>query len=131
MRILHTSDWHLGRAFGPYSLESDQQAFTDWIIGQVGEQRIDLVVIAGDVFDRAVASNEAITHFRSVLTAIAATGTQVAVITGNHDGADRVGAYHDLLDAIAVSTDRKWVIASLDATARSNTSPAMTTRSIR
>ncbi|MFM8236755.1 MAG: exonuclease SbcCD subunit D [Actinomycetota bacterium] len=102
MRILHTSDWHLGRAFGPYSLESDQQAFTDWIIGQVGEQRIDLVVIAGDVFDRAVASNEAITHFRSVLTAIAAAGTQVAVITGNHDGADRVGAYHDLLDASGV-----------------------------
>ena len=102
MRILHTSDWHLGRAFGPYSLESDQQAFTDWLIGQVSEQRIDLVVIAGDVFDRAVASNEAIAHFRSVLTTIAASGTRVAAITGNHDGADRVGAYHDLLDASGV-----------------------------
>ena len=72
------------------------------LIGQVGDRQVDLVVLAGDVFDRAVAPNEAIAHFRSVLTRIVEAGAKVAAITGNHDGADRVGAYHDLLDASGV-----------------------------
>jgi len=98
MRILHTSDWHLGRSFGQFSLADDQRAFTDWLVAQCTELQADLVVIAGDVYDRAVAPVEAIAHFRSVLAAILQTGTKLAVITGNHDGADRVAPYDDLLD---------------------------------
>jgi len=98
MRMLHTSDWHLGRSFGPASLAADQQAFVDWLVGQVGEQRIDLVVIAGDIYDRAIAPTEAVVMFREALHRLLATGAKVVVITGNHDGADRVAAYDDLLD---------------------------------
>lgn len=98
MRILHTSDWHLGRSFGQFSLADDQRAFTDWFVGQCNDHRADLVVIAGDVYDRAVAPTEAIVHFRGVLEAMLDTGAKVAVITGNHDGADRVAAYDALLD---------------------------------
>ena len=98
MRILHTSDWHLGRSFGPVSLEEDQKAFIDWMIGQCIKERIDLVVIAGDVFDRAIAPTEAVVMFRDALTRLLITGVKVAVITGNHDGAERVAAYDDLLD---------------------------------
>ena len=98
MRILHTSDWHLGRSFGQFSLADDQRAFTDWFVGQCTAQRADLVIIAGDIYDRAVAPVEAIAHFREVLAALLAAGVQVAVITGNHDGADRVAPYDDLLD---------------------------------
>ena len=98
MRILHTSDWHLGRSFGQFSLADDQRAFTDWFVGQCTAQQADLVIIAGDIYDRAVAPVEAIAHFREVLAALLAAGVQVAVITGNHDGADRVAPYDDLLD---------------------------------
>ena len=102
MRILHTSDWHLGRSFGPVSLIDHQQQFIDWLVEQCGELRIDLVVIAGDVFDRAIAPNEAVVMFREALRQLRETGAKVAVITGNHDGADRVASYDQLLDLSGV-----------------------------
>ena len=54
MRLLHTSDWHLGRNFGQLSLADDQAAFVDWLGDVVRQERIDLVVIAGDLYDRAI-----------------------------------------------------------------------------
>jgi exonuclease SbcD len=102
MRILHTSDWHLGRRFGSVSLDDDQRAFVDWLLGQVVDQRIDLVVIAGDIYDRPVAPVESVVLFRNALKALQALGVRAAVITGNHDGPDRVAAYDDLLDGSGV-----------------------------
>ncbi len=102
MRILHTSDWHLGRSFGPVSLAAEQQAFIDWLVAQTIEQRIDLVVVAGDVFDRSVAPIDAVVMFREALMRLLETGAKVAVITGNHDSPDRVAAYDDLLDLSGV-----------------------------
>jgi len=102
MRILHTSDWHLGRTFGPVSLEADQQAFVGWLLDEVVRQQVDLVVIAGDIYDRAVAPTDAVVLFRHALKSLQERGVRVAVITGNHDGADRVAAYHDLLDSSGV-----------------------------
>ena len=101
MRILHTSDWHLGRAFGPVSLHDHQVAFLDWLVGTVRDEAIDLVIVAGDVFDRAIAPNESLTLFRDTLRRLVAH-SKVAVITGNHDGADRVNTYGDLLDLSGV-----------------------------
>lgn len=102
MRILHTSDWHLGRTFGPISLLDDQRAFVSWMIEEVRRRSVDLVVIAGDVFDRPVAPNEALVLFRETLRSLQDLGVRAAVITGNHDGPDRVANYHDLLDASGV-----------------------------
>jgi DNA repair protein SbcD/Mre11 len=99
MRILHTSDWHLGRGFGPVSLADHQQAFLDWLVEVCATERIDLVVVAGDVFDRAIAPTEALVMFRDAVRRILATGARLAVITGNHDGFDRVATYGELLDA--------------------------------
>jgi len=102
MRILHTSDWHLGRNFGPVSLLADQAAFVDWVVAVCAEERIDLVVVAGDVYDRAIPPNEAVVLFRDALVRLQRGGHVVAVITGNHDGADRVAAYDELMDASRV-----------------------------
>ncbi len=102
MRILHTSDWHLGRSFGPISLADDQQAFIEWLIQLCAAERIDLVVIAGDLYDRAIAPIEAVVMFRQALVRLQAAGHTVAVITGNHDGADRVAAYDELMDVSRV-----------------------------
>ena len=102
MRILHTSDWHLGRNFGPVSLLADQAAFVDWVVEVCAQEQIDLVVIAGDVYDRAIPPNEAVVLFRDALVRLQRGGQVVAVITGNHDGADRVAAYDELMDASRV-----------------------------
>lgn len=98
MKIIHTSDWHLGRSFGPMSLRGDQEAFCDWFVDLVRDEAADLVVIAGDLYDRAIAPTEAIGLFRDTVGRLLAMGTVVAAITGNHDGADRVAPYSELLD---------------------------------
>ena len=102
MRILHTSDWHLGRSFGAVSLADDQQAFITWMTAEAMSRNVDLVVIAGDIFDRAIAPTDAVVMFREALRTLQAAAITVAVITGNHDGADRVFAYDDLLDRSGV-----------------------------
>ena len=99
MRILHTSDWHLGRSFGPLSLHDDQQAFIDWLVQLCAEERIELVVVAGDIYDRSIPPTEAVVMFRNALVRLQAAGHTLAIITGNHDGADRVAAYDELMDA--------------------------------
>lgn len=98
MRIIHTSDWHLGRRFGPVSLAADQEAFADWFVALCRDQQPDLVVIAGDLFDRAIAPVEAIELFRDTVRRLLGLGTAVAAITGNHDAPDRVAPYGELLD---------------------------------
>lgn len=102
MRILHTSDWHLGRSFGPVSLAGEQERFCDALAEIVADQRIDLVVIAGDIYDRAIAPTHSIELFRDTVRRLRSTGVVIAAISGNHDGADRVSPYDDLLDASGV-----------------------------
>lgn len=98
MRLVHTSDWHLGRQFGPYSLQADQERFVDWFVDAVRAQHADLVVIAGDIYDRAIAPVESIELFREAVRRLLDTGATVAVISGNHDGPDRLSPYGDLID---------------------------------
>ncbi len=99
MRIIHTSDWHLGRRFGPISLRADQEAVADWLVELVQDRSAELVVIAGDLYDRAIAPVEAIELFRDTVRRVRSAGAVVAAITGNHDGADRVASYSELLDS--------------------------------
>jgi exonuclease SbcD len=98
VKIIHTSDWHLGRHFGPVSLETDQHNFADWFVELVADQSADLVVIAGDLFDRAIAPTSAIELFNDTVGRLLGTGAVVAAISGNHDGANRVAPYDDLMD---------------------------------
>jgi exonuclease SbcD len=102
MRVLHTSDWHLGRNFGAVSLHDHQVAFVDWLVAVVVAEQVDLVAIAGDVFDRAVPPTPAIDLLRSALLRLRAAGAQVALIAGNHDGPERMAAYDVLLDPSGV-----------------------------
>ena len=70
MRLLHTSDWHLGRTFGGFSLHADQVQFVDWFVGQVKATNAEVVIVAGDIFDRAVPPAESVVLWRSALTRI-------------------------------------------------------------
>jgi DNA repair protein SbcD/Mre11 len=91
VRILHTSDWHIGRRFEHESLEADQRAFLDWLAAQVGELAVDLVIVAGDVYDRSMPAEDAVALLDHGLEAVRSAGATVAVISGNHDSARRLG----------------------------------------
>lgn len=98
MRLIHTADWHLGRLFHNVHLTDDQAAVLDQFVDLVREARADAVLIAGDLYDRAVPPIEAVELLDDVLTRIVVgLGVPVVAIAGNHDSASRVGFGHALL----------------------------------
>lgn len=92
MRILHTSDWHLGRLFYGQHLTDDQAHLLSQFVELVDERRPDVVLIAGDIYDRTVPPPEAVVLLDEVLTKIAVEGkVPVVMIAGNHDSPERLG----------------------------------------
>lgn len=91
MRIFHTSDWHLGRMLYGRSLLSDQRHFLENILlPAIEREKPAALLIAGDVYDRQVAPPEAIALFDDTLSRLVELGVRVLVISGNHDGAQRM-----------------------------------------
>ncbi|HAQ59465.1 MAG TPA: exonuclease sbcCD subunit D [Microbacterium sp.] len=91
MRILHTSDWHIGRSFhGHATLDALATVLTE-LVAQVAQNAVDLVVIAGDVFDSATPAAGCYPLLTDTLSAIRAAGARVVVTSGNHDSAARLG----------------------------------------
>ena len=97
MRLLHTSDWHLGRTFHGQSLLADQEAVLGAVADLVAEHSVDVVLISGDIYDRAVPSPEAVQCATRVLARIRAAGASIVAISGNHDSAPRLGAFAEFL----------------------------------
>ena len=91
MRFIHTSDWHLGRTLHGESLLAHQEAFLEWLLGQARQHRVDAVLVAGDVYDRAVPGTDAVALLDRGLAEFAGAGIQVILISGNHDSAVRLG----------------------------------------
>lgn len=92
MRFLHTADWHLGRVFGGASLVDDQAHVLDQLVDIAVRERVDAVVVAGDVYDRAVPPADAVALLDDVLSRLVlGAGIRVVVIAGNHDSPDRLG----------------------------------------
>jgi exonuclease SbcD len=102
MRILHTSDWHLGRSFHREDLLSAQAAFVDHLVGTVRAERVDVVALAGDVYDRALPPVDAVHLASEALRRLAAEGVRVVATSGNHDSAHRLGFAADLIDAAGI-----------------------------
>ena len=99
MRLLHTSDWHLGRTFHGQNLLADQEAVLTALADLAVEHRVDAVLISGDLYDRAVPSPDAVQAASRILSRIGAAGVAVVAIAGNHDSAPRLGAFTDFLAA--------------------------------
>jgi len=93
MRILHTSDWHLGRSLEQISRINEQREFIDYLCELVDEQKIDLVLIAGDIFDTYNPSAAAEELFYDAIDRLNGSGKRaVVVISGNHDNPERLCA---------------------------------------
>jgi exonuclease SbcD len=98
MKIIHTSDWHLGISLHNASLIEEQKSYIDFLINAVKEQNIDAVMIAGDIFDHSVSSAEAISLYNEAVTKLCnEIGVPVIISAGNHDGAARLASCNELL----------------------------------
>lgn len=99
MKILHTSDLHLGIRIYERSLLEDQKAVLAQIVETAQSEQTDVCLIAGDVFDRSVASEEAVCLFDDFLTRLKEAGQRVIVISGNHDSAERIAFGNRIMNA--------------------------------
>ncbi|WP_250280074.1 exonuclease SbcCD subunit D [Frankia sp. Cppng1_Ct_nod] len=106
MLVLHTSDWHLGRALHRFDLFAAQAAFVDHLVEVIRAEQVDLVVISGDVHDRAIPPVTAMRLFDEALSRMRDAGAHVVVISGNHDAPVRLGDKAGLLDPrVRIRTD--------------------------
>jgi exonuclease SbcD len=99
VRFLHTSDWHIGRTFHGADLLAEQEAVLGHLADLVAGEAIDAVLVAGDIYDRAVPSAEAVRVATAAVTRIRAAGAQLVVTPGNHDSAPRLGAFAEFAAA--------------------------------
>ncbi len=103
MRILHTSDWHLGRHFHGAPLLAEQRQALVRVAEIARQAEVDVVVVAGDLYDRAIPPADAVDLLADALRELRGIGAQVVAITGNHDSPGRVGALDPLLRAGGVT----------------------------
>ncbi|MFN9661420.1 MAG: exonuclease SbcCD subunit D, partial [Cyanobacteriota bacterium] len=103
MRFLHTSDWHLGRSFHGASLLEEQAAALARIVEIAREGEVDAVLIAGDIYDRAIPPAEAVQLFTDTLAQLRDTRAPVVAIAGNHDSHVRVSVYDGLLGSLGIT----------------------------
>ena len=94
MRLLHTSDWHLGHTLRDYERGPEHAAFVSWLLDVIDEERIDVLLVAGDVFETANPSAAAQEAWYAFLAAARrrAPDLDLIVIGGNHDSAARLDA---------------------------------------
>ena len=101
MRLLHTSDWHLGRSFHREDLLPAQVRFVDHLVDVVQSERVDVVLVAGDIYDRALPTADAVSVLDEALSRLRERA-KVVLISGNHDSPRRLGFGHRLIDAAGV-----------------------------
>lgn len=103
LRVLHTSDWHLGRQLYGQKRYEEFEAFLQWMLVQIREQAVDLLLIAGDIFDTTTPSNRAQSLYYRFLDGVARSPCRhVVIIGGNHDSPSLLDAPAQLLKALDV-----------------------------
>ncbi len=97
MRLIHTSDWHLGRSFHRVGLLDAQARYLDHLVEVVSAEGVDAVLVSGDVYDRALPSPDTVELLSDAVTRLIDAGAAVVLSSGNHDSAIRLGFASDLL----------------------------------
>ena len=105
MRLLHTSDWHLGRVLcSKKDRQEEHTLFLEWLLNAIEEHSIDLLIVAGDIFDTTSPSSGAQKMYYDFLTKVRKTRCQnVVIIAGNHDSPSFINAPKNILEALNVS----------------------------
>lgn len=107
MRIIHTSDWHLGQYFFTKTRAQEHQQFLDWLLAQIREQQVNAVIVAGDIFDTGSPPSYARELYNRFVVAIRDTQCQLIILGGNHD-------------SVATLNESKSLLACLNTTVIAN-----------
>ncbi|MFJ8911088.1 exonuclease SbcCD subunit D [Amycolatopsis sp. NPDC102389] len=99
MKLLHTSDWHIGRTFHGADLLAEQETVLGHLADLVAAESVDVVLVSGDIYDRAVPSAEAVRVATTALGRIRQAGAKLVMTPGNHDSAPRLGAFAEFAAA--------------------------------
>ena len=102
MKLIHLSDLHLGKRVNEYSMLEDQEYILKTITGIIDEEKPDGIMIAGDVYDKAVPSAEAVSLFDDFIVQLARRKLEVFVIAGNHDSPERIAFGSRIMDASGI-----------------------------
>ncbi|WNN45337.1 exonuclease subunit SbcD [Winslowiella toletana] len=97
MRIIHTSDWHLGQFFYTKSRAPEHQAFLNWLVQVVEQHQVDAVIVAGDIFDTGSPPSYARELYNRFVVQLQQTGCQLVVLGGNHDSVATLNESRELL----------------------------------
>lgn len=103
MKILHTSDWHIGKQLHKFDLKADLDLFFDWLINYMASNAIDVLLVSGDVFDQANPSQAAFKQYYDVLKRLLQLDCKVVLTGGNHDSSAVLNAPAELLSAFDIT----------------------------
>ncbi len=113
MKLLHTSDWHLGRSFHGVGTLAAQRRFADQLLATVEGEHVDVVLLAGDVYDRALPNVDVVNLFDDILARLAEAGVPIVITSGNHDSATRLGFGGRIMERAGVHLRTR--VADLDS----------------
>lgn len=108
MRFLHISDLHIGKVVNDFSMLEEQKLILDQLVSLAAENKVDALVIAGDIYDRAIPPGEAVSLFDQFLTKLSDQEIQIIMISGNHDSPERISFGEHLLCARGVYIAGVW-----------------------
>jgi exonuclease SbcD len=101
MRILHTSDWHLGQHFMGKTRQAEHQAFIDWLLAEVVHNRVDAVIVAGDIFDTGAPPSYARELYNHLVVGLHQAGVALILLGGNHDSPATLSESRPLLSYLS------------------------------
>lgn len=116
LRVLHTSDWHLGAKLYQASRRDEQRAFLNWLLEKLEEYRVQVLTVSGDVFDAPVPPADAEQLYYQFLAAAAKIKGlwKIVIVGGNHDSGARLDAPQDVLTALRIHTVGGWSHPQMD-----------------
>ncbi|MCV2403006.1 exonuclease subunit SbcD [Marinomonas sp. C2222] len=115
MKILHTSDWHLGQHFMGKTRRDEHLAFIDWLLNLVVEKSIDAVIIAGDIFDTGAPPSYAREMYHQLVLDMKACHCQLVVVAGNHDSVSMLNESKSLLSYLDTSVTSQACLEDLES----------------
>lgn len=103
MKILHTSDWHIGKQLHKFDLSEDLRLFFDWLIQTIQKEKIDILLVSGDIFDQANPSQAAFKLYYDLLKKLIQLDCKIIITGGNHDSSSVLNAPAELLKSFNIS----------------------------
>ncbi|WP_237388101.1 exonuclease subunit SbcD [Xenorhabdus sp. Sc-CR9] len=118
MRIIHTSDWHLGQYFFTKNRAAEHKHFLQWLIEKIIQHQVDALIIAGDIFDTGAPPSYARELYNKFIVALQPTGCQLVILGGNHD-------------SVATLNESKALLSYLNTTVIASAEPESTEQQVK